>query len=68
MRRMSGKALAKLVERRGWKLLRIHGSHTYGRQDSINRLSTPVQGNTPLKTGPLKQILKMAEIDESEAG
>ena len=27
MKSVSGKALARLVERHGWKLFRIHGSH-----------------------------------------
>ncbi len=36
MKSVSGKELAKLVERRGWELLRIHGSHhIYGKAGSV---------------------------------
>ena len=64
MRQISGKQLAKIVERRGWLLLRIQGSHhIYGREGSEVRLSIPIHGNQPLKVGLLKHLLKMAEID-----
>jgi len=63
MKAISGKDLAKVVERHGWSLLRIHGSHhIYGKPGSIVRLSIPVHGNKPLKTGLVKHLLKMAEI------
>lgn len=42
MKSVSGKELAKLVERHGWELLRIHGSHhIYGKKGSTVRLSIP---------------------------
>jgi predicted RNA binding protein YcfA (HicA-like mRNA interferase family) len=56
-----------VVERRGWRLLRINGSHhIYGRAGSIVRLSIPIHGNGALKTGLLRHLLKAAEIDEGE--
>ncbi|MDX8493882.1 type II toxin-antitoxin system HicA family toxin [Mesorhizobium sp. VK22B] len=67
MKSISGKELAKAVERRGWQLLRIAGSHhIYGKEGSIVRLSIPIHGNKPLKTGLLRHLLKMAEIAEDE--
>jgi predicted RNA binding protein YcfA (HicA-like mRNA interferase family) len=40
MKAVSGKELAKSLERHGWVLLRIHGSHhIYGRPGSIVRPS-----------------------------
>lgn len=67
MKSVSGKTLAALLERRGWKLLRVHGSHhIYGKEGCIVRLSVPIHGNQPLKTGLLKHIIKLAEISESE--
>jgi len=64
---ISGRELARLVERRGWTLLRVSGSHhIYGKAGGIVRLSIPVHGNKALKTGLLRHLLKMAEIDESE--
>jgi predicted RNA binding protein YcfA (HicA-like mRNA interferase family) len=51
MKSVSGKELAKLVERYGWELMGIHGSHhIYGKKGGIVRLSIPIHGNHPLKT------------------
>ncbi|RUT81749.1 MULTISPECIES: type II toxin-antitoxin system HicA family toxin [unclassified Mesorhizobium] len=52
MKSISGKEFARAVERQGWKLLRIAGSHhIYGKQGSLVRLSIPIHANKPLKTG-----------------
>ena len=67
MKSVSGKRLAALLERRGWKLLRIHGSHhIYGKEGSIVRLSVPIHGNHPLKLGLLKHIMKLAGLSEQD--
>lgn len=67
MKQVSGKDLARLVEKHGWTLLRVHGSHhIYGRGGSIVRLSIPIHGNRTVKTGLLRHLLKQAEITESE--
>ena len=67
MKQVSGKEFARLVERFGWSLLRINGSHhIYGKTGSVVRLSIPVHGNKALKTGLLRHLLKLAEISESE--
>jgi len=45
MKAISGKDLARLLERRGWELLRVNGSHhIYGKQGSVIRLSVPIHG------------------------
>jgi predicted RNA binding protein YcfA (HicA-like mRNA interferase family) len=67
MKQLSGKALAKLVERHGWTLLRTNGSHhIYGKPGSVVRLSIPVHGNAPLKVGLLRHLLKAAGISEAD--
>ena len=67
MKPVSGRELARIVERRGWRLLRVSGSHhIYGKSGSIVRLSIPIHGNKALKAGLLRHLLKLAEIDESE--
>jgi predicted RNA binding protein YcfA (HicA-like mRNA interferase family) len=71
MKSLSGRDLARLVERRGWRLLRISGSHhIYGKVETAVRLSIPIHGNQPLKIGLLRHLAKQAEIsdDELEAG
>jgi predicted RNA binding protein YcfA (HicA-like mRNA interferase family) len=69
MKSVSGKELARALERHGWTLLRIQGSHhIYGKPGSIVRLSVPVHGNKPLRIGLLKHLLKMAGLEESDFG
>jgi predicted RNA binding protein YcfA (HicA-like mRNA interferase family) len=64
---VSGRAFARAVERRGWTLLRVAGSHhIYGREGSVVRLSVPVHGNQPLKIGLLRHLMKLADIAEEE--
>ena len=46
MKALSGKELARLVERHGWQLLRAQRSpHVYGDPRSIVRLSIPIHRN-----------------------
>jgi predicted RNA binding protein YcfA (HicA-like mRNA interferase family) len=67
MKSISGKELARIVERHGWNLLRIHGSHhIYGKSGSIVRLSIPIHGNKPLKIGLLNHLLKLAGLSETD--
>jgi len=67
MKAISGKELARIVERNGWSLLRINGSHhVYGKPGSIVRLSIPIHGNKPLKIGLLRHLIKLAELPESD--
>lgn len=67
MKAQSGRDFARLIERHGWTLLRINGSHhIYGKLGSIVRLSVPIHGNRPLKTGLLRHLLKLAELADGE--
>jgi predicted RNA binding protein YcfA (HicA-like mRNA interferase family) len=67
VRQISGKEFARVLERRGWELRRIGGSHhVYIKPGRIERISLPVHGSKPLKMGLLKHLMKIAEIQESE--
>jgi predicted RNA binding protein YcfA (HicA-like mRNA interferase family) len=67
MKAISGKEFAKAIERRGWILLRVAGSHhIYGKSGSTVRLSVPIHGNHPLKLGLLRHLMKIAELSESD--
>lgn len=67
MKSVSGKEFARTLERQGWALLRIQGSHhIYGKTGSDVRLSVPIHGNQALKTGLLRHLMKMAGISESD--
>ena len=68
MRAMSGKELAKLLERHGWERMRIQGSHhIYGKRGSVVRISVPMHRNESLKTGLLRHLLKMAGLPEEDS-
>ena len=67
MKSVSGKELCQVLERHGWRLLRINGSHhIYGQVGSVVRLSVPVHGNRPLKRGLLSHLLKNADLKEDD--
>lgn len=64
---MSGKELAKLLERNDWMiLLRVQGTHhIYGKAGSSIRISVPIHGNKSLKVGLLRHLLKQAGLLEN---
>ena len=67
MKSTSGKDFAKALERHGWSLLRIKGSHhIYGKPGSDVRISVPIHGNQAIKTGLLRHLMKIAGLTESD--
>lgn len=55
MKSISGKDLCGLLEKKGWQLKKIHGSHNvYMMAGRKERVSVPVHGNKDLKVGMLK--------------
>jgi len=67
LKTVSGKAFCRLLEAKGWELKRITGSHhIYTKAGCPFRISVPVHGNSPLKIGLQKHLMKLAGIDESE--
>ena len=69
MKQTSGKELARIVERNGWLLMRVNGSHhIYGRSDRVVRLSIPIHANRPLKTGLLRHLLQQAGLTVDDLG
>ncbi len=64
MKPLTGKELAKLLEKHGWTLARINGSHhIYTKAGRIERISVPIHGNMDLKAGLQKFLLKSAGIE-----
>ena len=63
----AGDVFTKLLEKKGWKLLRINGSHfIYGKTGRDERLSVPIHKNESLKLGLLKHFLQITGILENE--
>ena len=69
MKPVSGAALARAVERRGWTLLRVNGSHhIYGKTGEVARLSIPIHGAKKLKLGLQRSLMKTAGLAEGDLG
>lgn len=67
MKQITGKEFCKIIEKQGWQLLRIKGSHfVYGKSGKDERISVPVHKNTPLKIGLLKHFMKLAVLQENQ--
>lgn len=67
MKSISGKNFAKILEKKGWKPARVHGSHhIYTKKDRKERISLPIHENKNLKIGLLKHLMKIAGIHESD--
>ena len=67
MKALTGKAFCRLLEKNGWQLKRIKGSHHIYAKDGIPvRLSVPVHGNKALKRGLQRHFMKIIGIEESE--
>lgn len=67
MRQISGKELARAIQRRGWSLARVRGSHHVfvmpGRRE---RIVIPIHGNRPLRIGLLRALMKIAELTDAD--
>jgi predicted RNA binding protein YcfA (HicA-like mRNA interferase family) len=64
---VSGKELCKILERHGWLLMRVNGSHhIYAKPGLPTRLSVPVHRNAPLKVGLMRNLLKHAGLAEAD--
>ena len=67
MKSISGKKFAKLLESKGWILLRVNGTHhIFGKPGNTQRISVPLHGNKALKTGLLRHFFKVSGISEDE--
>jgi predicted RNA binding protein YcfA (HicA-like mRNA interferase family) len=67
MKAVSGKALCKILEQRGWVLKRITGSHhIYSKEGVDVIISVPVHSNRDLPIGTLKSIMKDAQLEEDD--
>ena len=67
MKAVSGKAFCRLLEKRGWQLARVQGSHhIYTKLGEVPRLSVPVHSSQSLKKGLQRHLMKLADITDDE--
>lgn len=67
MKSILGKKLCKIVEKKGWILKKVTGSHhIYNKPNENKILSIPVHRNRDLKIGTLKSIMKIVQLSEDD--
>lgn len=67
MKTLSGKEFIKILEKKGWTLNRINGSHfIFSHPDKIEVISVPVHKNEDLKKGLQKKLMTIAGISDNE--
>ena len=67
MKQVSGRELAGAIQRQGWTLARVHGSHhVFTMPGRRERIVIPIHGNRPLKIGLLRTLMKIADLTESD--
>lgn len=62
---ISGKRLVRLLEKKGYYLVRWHGSHAI-MDNGIQVIPVPCHSNRPLKKGTLRAIIRDAGISMDE--
>ena len=67
MKQVSGKEFVRILQKRGWILKRINGSHhIFTKEGYPERIVIPIHGNHPLKIGLLKHQMKIAGMTEAD--
>ena len=67
MKTVSGKRMCRVLEGRGWLLVRISGSHHVYRNPATGRQTTvPVHGSADLKPGTQRSIMRDAGLTDDD--
>lgn len=67
MKTISGKDFCRILERHGWELARINGSHhIYKKPKNFAVPTVPVHGNSELKPGLLATLLRQTGLTEAD--
>lgn len=67
LKAVTGKQLTKILERHGWQLRSVRGSHhVYIKEGWPERISVPVHGSRDLKEGLLRRVMKIAGLSDDD--
>ena len=67
MRTVPGKRMCKVLESRGWLLLRVTGSHhVYWHPLTKSQTVVPVHANADLKPGTQRRIMRDAGLKDGD--
>ncbi len=64
--RLTAQQMAKIIERKGFVLVRQSGSHRIYRNDKGIRITVPFHSGKTLHPKITKSIIKDAELDEND--
>lgn len=64
--RVSGREIVRALERAGWYVHRVRGSHHILKAPDGRRTSVPVHGNTTLPIGTVEGIIDQVEMPVEE--
>jgi predicted RNA binding protein YcfA (HicA-like mRNA interferase family) len=67
VKHISGKDMCKVLERKGWRLIRVKSSHHhYLAPDRSRTVPVPVHGNRTLKPGTQHNIMRAAGLTDAD--
>lgn len=64
--RITGKDLLKILEKEGFKVIRVRGSHHFLRHSDGRRTVVPVHAGETLGPGLVARILRDCELDRKQ--
>jgi predicted RNA binding protein YcfA (HicA-like mRNA interferase family) len=67
MKHLTGPEMCRVLERNGWTLARIRGSHhIYNRPGARRPIPVPIHSNRPLKAGTQRSIMREASLTDDD--
>ncbi len=66
MKPVSGKRMCRVLEKGGWRLDRVNGSHHIYVHPDGRRVSVPVHANADLKPGTQRNIMRDAGLTDAD--
>ena len=66
MKRLSCAEMMRLLERRGWSLIRRGKHRVYGKPGIARTISVPDHGNKTLAPGTQKSIMRVSGLTEAD--
>jgi predicted RNA binding protein YcfA (HicA-like mRNA interferase family) len=66
MKPVTGKEMCKVLERRGWRLVRTRSSHRRYEKAGSQPITIPVHGNKTLKPRTQRSIMKAAGLTDDD--
>lgn len=65
MKTITGRDLCRILEKKGWTLVRVRGSHhCYGEDSDV--VFVPVHASTDLKNGLQRDLMKQAGLTDAD--